>query len=495
MFLADGIADRVSSLVASLPCGLYIGGHWRSARDDRTLPVEDPATGRVVAHVADASAADALDALDAAAAAQEDWARTAPRRRAEILWAGFHGIQARRDDFALLMTVEMGKPLAEALGEVDYGSEFLRWAAEQAAHVSGRYNPAPDGAGRILVAKRPVGPCYLVTPWNFPLAMAARKAAPALAAGCTVVVKPAQLTPLTTLLFAQTMAEAGLPAGVLNVITASSASRVTAPLLADPRLRKLSFTGSTAVGQGLLKGAADSVLRVSMELGGNAPFLVFEDADLDEAVAGAVAAKLRNGGEACTAANRFYVQSALAGEFARRLAAALSQVKVGPGWDPGVGCGPLIDQAAVERVGALVEDAVARGAEVLTGGSALPGPGHFFAPTVLRGVPRDAPLVQGEIFGPVAPVMEFHSEDEAVELANSTPYGLIAYAFTNDLRRALRLPERIEAGMVALNSGVISNPAAPFGGVKRSGLGREGGAEGIEEYLETQYIGIADPWG
>jgi succinate-semialdehyde dehydrogenase/glutarate-semialdehyde dehydrogenase len=488
------LSERAAALIAKLPHGLYIGGEWRPASTGRTLPVEDPATGQVLTTVADASAEDAMDALDAAVAMRDEWARSAPRRRAEILWAAFHGIQARKEDFALLMTLEMGKPLAESMGEVAYGSEFLRWAAEQAAHVSGRYNPAPDGTQRILVAKRPVGPCYLVTPWNFPLAMATRKVGPALAAGCTVVVKPAQLTPLTTLLFTQVMAEAGLPPGVLNVITSASASRVSTPILRDPRLRKVSFTGSTEVGQQLLKAAADNVLRVSMELGGNAPFLVFDDADLDQAVAGALAAKLRNGGEACTAANRFYVQADVAEKFARHLADAVAHVKVGPGVEPGIGCGPLIDAAALERVGALVEDAVARGARILVGGEPLDSDGYFYRPTVLVDVPVDAPIVREEIFGPVAPILTFTTEVQAVDLANSTPFGLISYVYTNDLKRALRLPERIESGMVALNSGVISNPAAPFGGVKQSGLGREGGDEGIGEYLETQYIGIADPW-
>jgi succinate-semialdehyde dehydrogenase/glutarate-semialdehyde dehydrogenase len=488
------LSERSTVLIASLPQGLFSGGQWRPASGGGTVPVENPATGEVLTTVADASAEDALDALDAAVAVQEEWARTAPRRRAEILWAGFHAIQARRDDFALLMTLEMGKPLAEAYGEVAYGSEFLRWAAEQTTHIAGRYSTAPDGAARLLVAKRPVGPCYFVTPWNFPLAMATRKVGPALAAGCTVVVKPAQLTPLTTLLFAQVMAEVGLPAGVLNVITSASARRVTEPIMADPRLRKVSFTGSTEVGKGLLKAAADSVLRVSMELGGNAPFLVFDDANLDAAVAGAVAAKLRNGGEACTAANRFYVQRDIAAEFAQRFAAAVGQIKVGPGTEPGIGCGPLIDQVSRDRVSALVEDAVAQGAKVLVGGQAIEGPGYFYTPTVLVDVPREAAIVREEIFGPVAPILSFATEDEAVDLANSTPFGLIAYVYTKDLSRALRLPERIESGMVALNSGVISNPAAPFGGVKQSGLGREGGHEGIEEYLETQYIGIADPW-
>ncbi|MDR1512419.1 MAG: NAD-dependent succinate-semialdehyde dehydrogenase [Propionibacteriaceae bacterium] len=486
------LTDREARLVASLPVDLFIGGQWRPGAG--AFPVEDPATGEVLTSVADGSAADAADALDAACAARELWARTPVRERAEVLWAAYRAIQERKDDFALLMTLEMGKPLSEAHGEVAYGSEFLRWAAEQAAHVAGRHAPAPDGNLRFLVAKRPVGPCLLVTPWNFPLAMATRKIAPALAAGCTAVVKPAQLTPLTTLLFAQVLQRAGLPAGVLNVVTSASAARVSRPILADPRLRKLSFTGSTEVGRGLLKAAADNVLRVSMELGGNAPVLVFDDADLDVAVAGALAAKMRNGGEACTAANRFYVQEGVAEAFAARFAEAMAAIRVGRGTEAGVGCGPLIDRAAVDKVASLVDDAVAQGAEVVVGGHRIERPGHFYAPTVLTRVPPAAAIATEEIFGPVAPLQTFADEDEAVALADATPFGLMSYVFTTDLKRALRLPERIESGMVAVNSGVISNPAAPFGGVKQSGLGREGGHEGIEEYLETQYIGVANPW-
>jgi succinate-semialdehyde dehydrogenase/glutarate-semialdehyde dehydrogenase len=486
------LTEREAALIAALPQGLFINGAWRPTSGG--VPVEDPATGEVLTAVADASAEDALAALDAAAGAAEAWARTPTRQRAEVLWTAYRAIQAKRDDFALLMTMEMGKPLPEAYGEVTYGSEFLRWAAEQTAHVAGRYAPAPDDNLRFLIAKRPVGVCYLVTPWNFPLAMATRKIAPALAAGCTVVVKPAKLTPLTTLLFTQVMADAGLPAGVLNVITSASAARVSDPILADPRLRKVSFTGSTEVGQALLKAAADNVLRVSMELGGNAPVLVFDDADLDVAVAGALAAKMRNGGEACTAGNRFYIQAGIAPQFADRFAAAVAAIKPGRGTEEGVGCGPLIDQASLDKVSGLVDDAVARGARVLVGGHALDRPGYFYAPTVLTDVDPAAAIATAEIFGPVAPLQVFTTEDEAVALANSTPFGLMSYVFTTDLKRALRLPERIESGMVAVNSGVISNPAAPFGGVKQSGLGREGGHEGIEEYLETQYIGVANPW-
>ncbi|MDR1264248.1 MAG: NAD-dependent succinate-semialdehyde dehydrogenase [Propionibacteriaceae bacterium] len=488
------LSERAAALIATLPSGLLIDGEWRASSTGETLPVHDPATDEVLTEVADASADDARAAFDAACAAQESWGRSSTRQRADILWTAYRTILERRDDFAHLMTLEMGKPLAEARGEVVYGAEFLRWAAEQASHVTGSYAPAPDGGLRLLVARRPVGPCYLVTPWNFPLAMATRKIAPALAAGCAMVVKPAQLTPLTTCLLAQILQDAGLPAGVLNVVVASSAARVSEPILDDPRLRKLSFTGSTAVGRSLGRRAADQVLRVSLELGGNAPLLVFDDADLDQTVAQALAAKLRNGGQACTAANRFYLQRGIAEAFAQRFAQAVAAVRVGPGVEPGVGCGPLIDRAARERVAALVDQAVAQGAKALVGGRRLDGPGHFYAPTVLTEVPAWADVVRQEIFGPVAALQTFADEDEAVRLANDTPQGLMSYVFTADWKRILRLPERLESGLVAVNTGVISNPAAPFGGVKQSGLGREGGAEGIGEYLETQYIGLANPW-
>ncbi|MEA4943808.1 MAG: NAD-dependent succinate-semialdehyde dehydrogenase [Propionicimonas sp.] len=484
----------MTALPPGVPTDLFIGGAWRPGSGGCRFAVEDPATGDVLAQVADASPEDATAALDAACAAQQSWARTAPRERAELLRAGFEEIQRRADDFALLMTLEMGKPLAEARGEVDYGSEFLRWFSEEASRINGRYTIAPDGRQRHLVTRRPVGPCLLITPWNFPLAMATRKSAPALAAGCTVVIKPAALTPLTTLLFAEVMRQVGLPDGVLNVIPTSRSAATTAPLFADPRLRKLSFTGSTEVGRQLLRQASDTVLRTSMELGGNAPFLVFDDADLDEAVTGAYAAKLRNGGQACTAANRLYVQAGVAEEFSARLAARVGAMRVGPGVADGVQLGPVIDAAARQRLGEMVGDAVASGARLLTGGHPVAGPGYFFQPTVLADVPGTARVMTEEIFGPVAPITTFETEDEAVALANSTPFGLISYLYTRDLARALRLPERIETGMLAVNSGVISNPAAPFGGVKQSGLGREGGAEGIEEYLETVYVGIADPF-
>nr|WP_299038497.1 NAD-dependent succinate-semialdehyde dehydrogenase [uncultured Pseudokineococcus sp.] len=478
-----------------MPTDLLIGGRWVPASAGERFAVEDPATGAVLTTVADASVEDGAAALDAAVAAQGAWGRTAPRERAELLRAAFDAVVARTEDLALLMTLEMGKPLAEARGEVAYGAEFLRWSSEQAAHVAGRYLPAPDGKQRLLVVKKPVGPCLLITPWNFPLAMATRKIAPALAAGCTVVLKPAAETPLTALLFAQILLEAGVPEGVVNVVPCTRASEVTAPLIADPRLRKLSFTGSTPVGKQLLKQAADGVLRTSMELGGNAPFLVFEDADLDAAVEGALLAKLRNSGEACTSANRFYVHSSVAQAFTARLAERVGAVTVSRGTEDGAQVGPVINEKGRTKVADLVDDAVARGARVLTGGSRVEGPGYFFAPTVLADVPLGARLLQEEIFGPVAPVVTFETEDEAVALANDTQFGLVAYAYTTSTPRALRLTERLETGMLGINAGVISNPAAPFGGVKQSGLGREGGEEGIEEYLETLYAGIADPWG
>ncbi len=484
---------REQSLLDAVPTGVLIGGRWQDASTGERFGVDDPATGLQLVTVADASPDDAMAALDAAAGAQEEWAATPPRVRGEILRKGFELITQRADDFALLMTLEMGKALPEARGEVAYGAEFLRWFSEEAVRVAGRYQTAPDGRSRFLVLRKPVGPCLLITPWNFPLAMATRKAGAAIAAGCTMVIKPAQLTPLTTLLFAEVMTEAGVPAGVLNVIPTSSAGSTTGPLIADPRLRKLSFTGSTEVGVKLLEQAARNVLRTSMELGGNAPFLVFADADLDAAVEGALAAKLRNIGEACTAANRFYVQRPVAEEFSRKLAEKVAAKRVGRGTEDGIDIGPLIDERSRDKVHALVSDAVARGARVVTGGGPVSGPGWFYQPTVLGNVPADATVATEEIFGPVAPVITFDTEDEAVRLANSTPFGLIAYAYTTDLNRALRLPERIESGMLGLNSGVISNPAAPFGGVKQSGLGREGGFEGIDEYLSTMYVGIPSP--
>jgi succinate-semialdehyde dehydrogenase / glutarate-semialdehyde dehydrogenase len=488
------MTSAVQELLEKVPTDLLIDGAWRPGSTGETLTVDTPATGAAIATVASATSEDAVAALDAATAAQAGWARTAPRERAEILRRAFDLVTERAEDFATLMTLEMGKPLAESRGEVTYGAEFLRWFSEETTRQYGRHAQVPEGTLRMLTARKPVGPCLLITPWNFPLAMATRKVAPAIAAGCTMVLKPAKLTPLTAHYFAQTMLDAGLPAGVLNVVTSSSASAISEPLMADPRLRKLSFTGSTAVGKQLLKQSADNVLRTSMELGGNAPFLVFEDADLDAAVDGAVAAKMRNMGEACTAANRFLVHDSVAEDFAARLAQRLGAMTIGDGLDDGVEVGPLIEADAVDNVQALVDDAVAAGARVLTGGKRIDGAGHFFAPTVLTGVAQDARAVTEEIFGPVAPVVTFTTEEEALELANATEYGLAAYAYSGDPARLWRLSDGLEFGLLGFNAGVISNAAAPFGGVKHSGLGREGGAEGIDEYSTVQYLGVADPY-
>ncbi|MFP7834105.1 NAD-dependent succinate-semialdehyde dehydrogenase [Marisediminicola sp. LYQ134] len=480
-----------TALLAGVPDRLFIGGEWVESTSGRAIEVRDPATGLVLKTVADASVADGARALDAAVAAAPSWAATPARERGEILRRAFDLLQERREEFALLMTLEMGKPLAESRGEVTYGGEFLRWFGEEAVRIAGHYGPNPEGTGTMVVSHRPVGPCYLITPWNFPLAMATRKIAPAIAAGCTSVVKPAELTPLTTLLFVQLLADAGLPPGVVNVITTSTAGDVSEPIIADPRLRKLSFTGSTPVGVSLLRQAAGGVLRTSMELGGNAPFVVFDDADLDKAVEGALLAKFRNVGEACTAANRFIVHESVAEEFAERVTAAVSEFVVGRGTDDGVRIGPLINDEAVAKAGALVDDAVARGATVRTGGAALEGDGTFFAPTVLTGVARGSDILREEIFGPVLAISTFADEAEAVAMANDTQYGLVSYVFTRDLARGQRMIDALDTGMMGLGVGVISNAAAPFGGVKQSGIGREGGALGIHEYLETKYTLIA----
>ncbi|WP_298253479.1 NAD-dependent succinate-semialdehyde dehydrogenase [uncultured Arthrobacter sp.] len=485
--------DQEKALLEKVPTGLLIGGAWRPASSGATFDVQDPATGRPLLTIADATPEDGMAALDAAVAAQAGWAATAPRERGEILRRAFDLVTARADEFALLMTLEMGKPLAEARGEVTYGAEFLRWFSEEAVRASGRYSVAPDGKSRLLVNKKPVGPCLLITPWNFPLAMATRKIAPAIAAGCTMVLKPAALTPLTSALFATVLQEAGLPDGVLNIVTTTTAGSVTGPLIEDPRLRKLSFTGSTPIGRSLLSAASANVLRTSMELGGNAPFVVFEDADLEAAVEGAMLAKLRNMGEACTAANRFIVHESVADEFAEALAGRMGAMTTARGTEDESKLGPLIDAKSRDKVHELVTAAVADGAQAVTGGSPVEGEGYFYEATVLTDVAPTSRILQEEIFGPVAPIVTFASEDEAVDLANDTEYGLVAYVFTRDLNRGLRIGERLEVGMLGLNAGVISNAAAPFGGVKQSGLGREGGAEGIEEYLYTQYVGIADP--
>ncbi|KIA63920.1 NAD-dependent succinate-semialdehyde dehydrogenase [Nocardia vulneris] len=480
----------VPDLLAALPTGLWIGGTAEPASDGRTFSVENPATGATLLEVADATAADGARALDAAAAAQAGWARTPSRERAEILRRAWELVIARRDDFALVMTLEMGKPLAESYGELTYGAEFLRWFAEEAVRVHGRYTHSPTGTGRILVTKRPVGPTLAITPWNFPLAMGTRKIAPALAAGCTMVLKPAAETPLTMLLLGQVFADAGLPAGVLSIVPTSDAARLTDPMFRDDRLRKVTFTGSTAVGKRLLAQSSSRVLRTSMELGGNAPFLVFADADIDAAVAGAMAAKMRNTGEACTAANRFLVADAVRAEFTAKLTDRMRALKIGAGDSDGVQVGPLISAKQRGTVSELVQDATDKGAQVATGGASLPGAGYFYAPTVLSEVPPTARILREEVFGPVAAITGFADEDAAIAAANDTEYGLAAYLYTTDLDRALRVAERLEAGMVGINRGVVSDVAAPFGGVKESGLGREAGTEGIEEYLETTYLAL-----
>ena len=482
-----------AALLAQVPDKLYIGGEWVDSTSGRSIEVHDPATGLVIKTIADASVEDGARAMDAAANAQASWARTAPRVRGEILRKAFDLLVERADEFALLMTLEMGKPLVEARGEVNYGGEFLRWFSEEAVRINGRFNSNPEGTGRIIVTHLPVGPSFLITPWNFPLAMATRKIAPALAAGCTTIIKPAELTPLTTLLFVKLLEEAGVPAGVVNVITTSTSREVSTPIIADSRLRKLSFTGSTGVGQALLKQASENVLRTSMELGGNAPFVVFDDADLDKAVDGAMAAKFRNIGQACTAANRFIVHESVADEFASRLTERVRAMAIGRGTEAGVTIGPLINDAAVDKADELVQDALAKGATLATGGKRVEGAGSFYEPTVLTGVAAGSDILREEIFGPVVTIIPFTDEADAVAKANDTEYGLISYVFTRDLARSLRLIETLQTGMMGINVGVISNAAAPFGGVKQSGLGREGGAEGIYEYLSTKYVMAPDP--
>jgi succinate-semialdehyde dehydrogenase/glutarate-semialdehyde dehydrogenase len=475
----------------ALPRALLIDGEWRDASGGATLSVEDPSTGESLVDVADGSPEDAKAALAAAADKQAEWAATAPRDRGEILRRAFDEIVARTDELALVMTLEMGKPLAESRTEIGYAAEFFRWFSEEAVRVHGRYMVNTTGKGRILTMRQPVGPCVFVTPWNFPTAMGTRKLAPAIAAGCTMVIKPAQQTPLSMLALAQILERAGLPPGVLNLVTSKHSGAVIEPLLRDPRTRKLSFTGSTEVGRKLIEQSADQILRVSMELGGNAPFLVFEDADLDAALDGAMVAKMRNLGEACTAANRFHVHESLAEQFARGLAERMGALRVGRGTEPDTDVGPLIDAAQRDKVRDLVTDARDRGARVLIGGDALDGRGYFFEPTVLAGVPDDARALAEEIFGPVAPIATFSTDEQAIAAANRTEFGLVAYVYTRDLSRAFAVCEGIESGMVGLNQGVVSNPAAPFGGVKQSGFGREGGFEGIGEYLETKYVAMS----
>ncbi|HEX4777532.1 MAG TPA: NAD-dependent succinate-semialdehyde dehydrogenase [Acidimicrobiia bacterium] len=488
--MTNDTREQERAVLDAVPTHLLVGGEWRPAASGATFPVEDPATGAVLADVADGRAEDALAALTAASDAQGAWSTYPPRERGEILRRAFELMTRHVDDLALLMTLEMGKPVAESRAEIAYAAEFFRWFSEEAVRIDGRYTVEPGGHGRMLTLHQPVGPCLLITPWNFPAAMGARKIAPAIAAGCTMIVKPAELTPLSMLALGQILLEAGLPPGVLNIITTTAAGDTTRPVLDDARLRKLSFTGSTAVGKQLVAQGAHQLLRMSMELGGNAPFLVFGDADLDAAVDGAVLAKMRNIGEACTSANRFLVHESVADDFAARLATRLRAMKVGRGTEPGVEVGPLIEAKARDKVEGLVDDARARGAKALVGGESIGGAGYFYAPTVLAQVPPDARMLHEEIFGPVAPVVSFATDDDALARANDTEYGLVAYVYTRDLDRALRVVEGLETGMVGLNRGFVSNPAAPFGGVKHSGFGREGGHEGIHEYLDVKYVAI-----
>jgi succinate-semialdehyde dehydrogenase/glutarate-semialdehyde dehydrogenase len=483
--------SQEQAAVEAVPRQLFIGGEWRDAGGGATLSVEDPSTGEPLVEVADATPDDATAALDACCAVQAEWAAHPPRERGEILRRAWELIQERADELALVMTLEMGKPLAESKAEVAYASEFLRWFAEEAVRIEGRYATAPNGVGRLITLRQPVGPCYAITPWNFPMAMGTRKIGPAIAAGCTMVIKPAQQTPLSMLALAGILDEAGLPGGVLSVLTSSSSSEVSKPIISDPRLRKLTFTGSTEVGRKLVEQSAQGLLRTSMELGGNAPFIVFADADVDAAVEGAVVAKMRNMGEACTAANRFHVAGRVADEFAEKLAGKLGAMKVGRGTEEDVKVGPLIDGTQRDKVDELVRDATAKGAQAVVGGTARDGAGYFYEPTVLAGVGSDARLLREEIFGPVAPVIGFDDEEAAIAAANDTEYGLVSYVYTSDVKRAFRVCEGLETGMVGLNQGMVSNPAAPFGGVKASGFGREGGREGIDEYLEVKYVAMA----
>ncbi len=484
------IATQEQTVIDRVAKQLYIGGEWRDAGGGDTLAVEDPATGEALCEIADATPEDAKAALDAAVGMQAEWAATPPNERSEILHRAFELLNERADELALLMTLEMGKTVAESKGEIAYSAEFFRWFSGEALRADGYYKTAGNAASRVLVMRQPVGPCFFITPWNFPMAMGTRKVGPAIAAGCTMVWKPAKLTPLSAFALAQLLSDAGLPGGVLNIITSSSSGSVAGPVISDPRLRKLSFTGSTEVGRTLIEQSAENILKVSMELGGNAPFLVFEDADLDAAVEGAMVAKMRNIGEACTAANRFHVASSIADEFTDRLAERMGKLRVGRGTENGVDVGPLIDSDQRGKVAELVDDAAGKGAKVLVGGTKADGAGYFYEPTVLGDVPPEARLLKEEIFGPVAPVASFDSTEEAIAAANDTEYGLVAYVFTRDLKRALTVCEGLETGMIGLNQGMVSNAGAPFGGVKQSGIGREGGNEGIEEYLETKYVAV-----
>jgi len=477
--------------MADIPTDLFLGGKWVPASSGGRFDVYDPSTGDVIAAVADGTVEDAIAAVDAADAAAAQWAATAPRARAEVLRSAFELMTARKDDLARLISLENGKALTDAAGEVAYAAEFFRWYSEEAVRAEGTVMTAPSGANRILVVQQPVGIAVLVTPWNFPAAMATRKIGPALAAGCTCILKPASDTPLTALAMAAILAEAGVPDGVVNVLPSRSSGKVVSAMLHDPRVRKVSFTGSTEVGRVLLAEAADQVVNTSMELGGNAPFLVFADADLEAALDGAMVAKMRNAGEACTAANRFYVEASVAPEFSRRLAERMAALRVGPGVDEQTQVGPLVNEDAVVKVDELVTAAVADGAAAITGGTRPDGTGWYYPPTVLSDVRPASAILREEIFGPVAPIVTFTDEAEAVRLANDTEFGLVAYLYTGDLARGLRVSEALEAGMIGLNRGLVSDPAAPFGGVKQSGIGREGGHEGMLDYLESKYIAVS----
>lgn len=477
--------------LATVPTALFIGGKWHSGSTGNQIDVIDPSTGEVITAVADASVEDGLEAVRAAYEAGPSWAACPPRKRSEVLRRCFDLMIERKDMLAELISLENGKALSDARGEVAYAAEFFRWFSEEAVRLNGDVSIAPGGANRILVEHQPIGVSVLVTPWNFPAAMATRKIAPALAAGCTVVLKPATETPLTAYALAGLYKEAGVPDGVVNVITTSRSGATVSAMLHDPRVRKLSFTGSTEVGRKLLHEAADTVISCSMELGGNAPFIVFDDADIDAAIEGAMIAKMRNGGEACTAANRFYVQEGVLEEFTNRLAKRMGALTVGIGYDEKTQCGPLVNSDAVNRIHGLVQDAVKRGARVLTGGEPIDRPGFYYPPTVLGKVPVDAAITSQEIFGPVAPITSFRSEEDVIQLANDTEYGLISYVYTRDLSKGLRVSGRMESGMVGLNRGLVSDPAAPFGGTKQSGLGREGAHHGILEFCETKYVAVS----
>ena len=478
------------NLLANVPTDLYIGGKWRKSSDNQRFDVIDPATEKKVASVASATTDDAIAAVDAAQAAFEGWAGRKPRERGEILRKAFELIIRDAERLAKLITVENGKALADSRAEVAYAAEFFRWNAEEAVRNLGQVSRAPSSGARIVVQHKPIGVAVLVTPWNFPAAMATRKIGPALAAGCPVVLKPASDTPLTMLALMPIMEEAGVPGGVVNVIPSRSSGKVVSAMLHDPRVRIISFTGSTDVGRKLLHEAADNVVKPAMELGGNAPFIVFEDADLDAAIDGAMIAKMRNMGEACTSANRFYVHEKVHDEFAKKLTAKMNALRMGNGLDDGVTLGPLVNEDGRQKVMALVDDAVKKGAKVLTGGKRPDGPGFFYPATVLTDVPDSAAMLRDEIFGPVASIQTFKSEDEVIKRANDTEYGLVAYLFTKDLSRGMRVSEKLDFGMIGLNRGLVSDPTAPFGGMKQSGIGREGAHEGLMEFLETQYVSV-----